>query len=458
MRNDITKACRLESAVFDPAVLPATTVTCLAEETTNIQSQPCEAVTRQELDALRVAIERIGATLKAHEVLPGKPTHPSPTTSNAEAAQPPGLAMPEVGLACPRDPLGSTVTRKAKGGKKKKKISLAAQEAEVQNSPCIHTLTAPAKSQSWTTVVKKSVARKQVPQAKTATLRMTPKDLVVPRTSAIVLTLRQEAIDRGVDYQKVLEVARDKLNTTSLGIPFLKISETATGARKLIVPGAASAENADRLAEKLKTVLAESLGAEMVTLFRPTKSCELRITGLDDAATKAEIASAVATKGNCPVDQVKVGEVRRTAYGARTAWVRCPVAAGKKVAIERNLLLGWLAVQVHLLQPQGKRCFRCLQPGHIKQRCHSGIDRSDLCFRCSKNGHKAVDCMATPHCSICADSNRPANHRLASCTCTKLMGRQTKPGKETKERPGTHTESPVHATPPRPDTGQDNIP
>lgn len=44
-------------------------------------------------------------------------------------------------------------------------------------------------------------------------------------------------------------------------------------------------------------------------------------------------------------------------------------------------------------------------------------DRSGQCYRCGQEGYLAPKCSAAPHCPLCADLERPAEHRLEARAC-----------------------------------------
>ncbi|XP_045503998.1 uncharacterized protein LOC123700723 [Colias croceus] len=86
---------------------------------------------------------------------------------------------------------------------------------------------------------------------------------------------------------------------------------------------------------------------------------------------------------------------------------------------------------VRLNDPKPLRCFKCLEVGHVQALCSSTVDRSNICYRCGDVGHKAGQCTATAaRCVLCAEANRPADHRLGSQACkTKAKkGKQTRDG------------------------------
>jgi hypothetical protein len=236
-----------------------------------------------------------------------------------------------------------------------------------------------------------------------------------PRSAAVVLTLQPEAIKKGVTYGQVLARAKENINLESLGISAIKFKKAATGARVLEVPGTASGEKADSLAKELE----DKLGEEVVRISRPTMCAELRLTQLDDSVSPGEVAAAVAKVGGCEESQIKTGEIRQDASGLGSIWLRCPVAAAKKVveADRGRLHVGWVRATVKLLEKRPMRCYKCLVKGHMRAQCTSEDDRSDSCYRCGKPGHKAAGCSATPHCVVCADAGKKADHGVGSKAC-----------------------------------------
>lgn len=291
-------------------------------------------------------------------------------------------------------------------------------------------------NEGWTTVVRRGAKKKASPKLTPATAVPAgskkvasavvgprkvlppgprPVKLHPPRSSAVVITLLPGAEEKGITYAKVLTEAREKVDLAGCGIASLRYRKAATGARILVVPGMTSGDKADSLAKKLR----DSMDAEVVKVSRPTKCADLRVSGLDDSVTVKEVVCAVAQRGCCPAESVKVGELRRDSRGTSSLWVSCPVSAAKKLAGGGRLLVGWVAASVKLLQPRTMRCFRCLQKGHVQNQCTSEVDRSDECYRCGEKGHKAAQCTkAAPRCSLCAAANKPADHLSGSKKCS----------------------------------------
>ena len=329
-------------------------------------------------------------------------------------------AQPKAAAPGKPAPSNGNQTKKGKGQNKKG----GAKEAPKPAEPCPLPPAPASMDEGWSTVVKRGGKLKAMPQSTTGTTAQASKSKIKPassklrppRSSAIVITLQPGADERGFNYKKVLEEAKQKIDLASCGIADtgLKFRKAATGARILEIPGATSGEKADSLAQKLR----EAIDAEVAKISRPTKSAEVRITGLDDSTSTEEVVAAVAQKGGCPAEAMKVGEIRYSPQGVGSVWVRCPVAAAKKLLEDGRLLIGWASVRVQLLEARALRCFRCLHKGHVRAQCTSEVDRSGECYRCGVSGHKAAGCTAAPSCSLCAAAGKPAGHKVGSKQCS----------------------------------------
>lgn len=98
---------------------------------------------------------------------------------------------------------------------------------------------------------------------------------------------------------------------------------------------------------------------DVVMISRPTIRDEVRLIGIDDSTTSAELACKVAKEGECCYENVTVGPIRPMWNGLGIAWARCPLKAAIKVAAMSKLRVGWTTVKVELLKVRPIQCFRC---------------------------------------------------------------------------------------------------
>ncbi|KAL0882750.1 hypothetical protein ABMA27_016301 [Loxostege sticticalis] len=336
------------------------------------------------------------------------------TPSQPEASKVP----PETQKKAATLPVAEATTAKSKK-KRQKKAKVSKVNPVVEAAPSVPRPLPPAPTlmnEGWSTVAKRgkkttgSVAKQVSPKTQTAnTVKVKSRP---PRSTAVVLTVQPGADERGVTYEKAISEAKRRIDISELGIEAVRFRRAVTGATIIEIPGATSNDKADSLAARLKQIFEEG----DVKISRPTKCSELRVSGLDDAVTAEEIAAAVAKLGDCPVEQVKVGTPRSDHTGLFASWVRCPVAAAKKV-VEGRLLVGWVAARVKLLPNREMRCFKCLEAGHVQAVCPVEVDRSRQCYRCGQLGHIAAGCTNEPHCTLCAAASKPAGHRVGSKAC-----------------------------------------
>lgn len=240
-----------------------------------------------------------------------------------------------------------------------------------------------------------------------------PPSLVSPKTTAVIITLEQEAISKGITYAQVLEEAEQKINLQELGVgEGIRIRRAATGARLLELPEEQTSEQAELLINRLREVL-----KGMASVVRPMKLASLRVMDLDDSVTKEKVAGAIARVGKCMIQSVKVGDIVSGPRGMGATTVQCPMDVAKTLSEAGKLLVGWSSARVHVLDQRPLRCFRCLNIGHTRPVCPSPVDRSNLCFRCGSDGHKSASCSNPMQCLVCVAAGRPAGHIMGGRSC-----------------------------------------
>nr|XP_012234585.1 PREDICTED: uncharacterized protein LOC105679249 [Linepithema humile] len=136
---------------------------------------------------------------------------------------------------------------------------------------------------------------------------------------------------------------------------------------------------ADRLAKSMADLFADK---SEIRIARPQKMGEVRISGTDPSVTPEDITRVVAELGGCSLTDIKVGDIKITGRGIRSAWVRCPLETAIKVTKTGRITIGWFPYKAELLDARPLQCHKCLEKGHVQAKCPSGnADRSKCCYR-----------------------------------------------------------------------------
>ncbi|EFN77819.1 hypothetical protein EAI_01120, partial [Harpegnathos saltator] len=182
----------------------------------------------------------------------------------------------------------------------------------------------------------------------------------------------------------------------------IKVRRALTGALLLEVPGLNAGAPADRLTEEFRKLAAEKDPEYRVQ--RPVRTAALWLTGLDLTIGDQKIAEAVSFSGGCSPTEVSVGELSVAQRGTATVAVRCPQAANAKVAAAEPVQVGWTRARVTVLPDRAVLFYKCLERGHVHERCRNAVDRSVTCYRCGNPGHRAKDCEeASARCTVYAE-------------------------------------------------------
>ncbi|EFN89276.1 hypothetical protein EAI_10128, partial [Harpegnathos saltator] len=194
-------------------------------------------------------------------------------------------------------------------------------------------------------------------------------------------------------YHEFMAEARRQILPKDLGIEGpLSIRKALSGAVMVEVPGLKSGPSADRLAGELRKLAAEKGPGFRVQ--RPEKFAAVRLSGLDPTTGADEVAAAIARSRGCASAEVSAGGMSVSQRGVGAIVMRCPWAAAAKVAAAERVPVGWTRAGVTALPARAQLCFRCLELGHVRERCTSAVDRSGLCYRCGSPGHRAKGCTA----------------------------------------------------------------
>jgi hypothetical protein len=123
------------------------------------------------------------------------------------------------------------------------------------------------------------------------------------------------------------------------------------------------------------------------------------------------------------------------ARGLGSVWLRCPLAAARKIIMEGGRpKVGWASEKDLPLLARCIHCYRSLKTGHVRRDCKSEIDRSDRCYRCGGQGHRSRDCVArASRYTICEDAGLPAAHRMGSQACNPPTAARRRRGTQPEE-------------------------
>lgn len=226
-----------------------------------------------------------------------------------------------------------------------------------------------------------------------------------PTTAAVSVTIRPGA---GLSYKDAMAEARSKIDLSNLGITNSRLRRAATGGILIQISGKDHAAQADDLASKMDAVL----GGKGVLIGRPSRCAELRVRGIDVSVAPEDLAEVIAKAGGCRREDVRIDQIQYILTGLGSVWVKCPALAAKKMVGLGSIRVGWGRATVKPLRPRPMVCYRCLEQGHVRQRCASKVDRGNRCFRCGNTDHRVTQCMAEPRCPYCTDFGLPAGHVL----------------------------------------------
>ncbi|XP_070075758.1 uncharacterized protein [Drosophila takahashii] len=173
-----------------------------------------------------------------------------------------------------------------------------------------------------------------------------------------------------------------------------RIKRTAKGDLLLELDGA-SRDDTQSIKESIGNVLGDRACVRTVV-----EEAHVEIRDLDELTTKEEVAAAVHALTGHQVDASIVKALRPAYAGSRMAVLALVPLIAAKLLSEGRVKVGWSNCRVRE-RAYERRCYKCLEFGHIAFRCKSGVDRSDCCLKCGQPGHKVADCSQEPKCFLC---------------------------------------------------------
>jgi len=143
----------------------------------------------------------------------------------------------------------------------------------------------------------------------------------------------------------------------------------------------------------------------------------MRVRNLDASISSEEVRAALAKEGQSPLDEIKIGTIKRSSNGLGTLWAQCPLVSANRIEESGKVRVGWVMAKVDILPDRSLQCYKCMEGGHVMARCPNKQDYRGRCFNCGGEGHRAQKCTNKVHCLACADRKFPANHRTGSKAC-----------------------------------------
>ncbi|KAF9811211.1 hypothetical protein SFRURICE_002580 [Spodoptera frugiperda] len=194
------------------------------------------------------------ATSRSYAAVAARPsTSSSRTGRSTQPVARPRAAPPTRAPAPPvvQAPAGGQALNASTGRRRGRRGAAAQQAAPVTSEP---TLPAMLARQGEPPKRRGSAARRRSGSAGSSSgkEKRAAALLLAPKTAAVVITLQPDAVQRGVTYGDVLAKLKGAVTPAEFGAPDgFSMKVTATGARLLEVPGAASGSSADALAERI---------------------------------------------------------------------------------------------------------------------------------------------------------------------------------------------------------------
>lgn len=121
--------------------------------------------------------------------------------------------------------------------------------------------------------------------------------------------------------------------------------------------------------------------------------------------------------GNEKKDKLIINMTKKDFRGSLMAFVELEETDAKKLIQLGHLKVGWVRCRIRI-KVRVKRCFRCLDYGHLAVEC-KGLDRSRQCWKCGTENHRAKNCTKEPNCILCAErgGGYTVDHITGSSRC-----------------------------------------
>ncbi|XP_036322300.1 uncharacterized protein LOC118736311 [Rhagoletis pomonella] len=229
-----------------------------------------------------------------------------------------------------------------------------------------------------------------------------------PRPDAIIIARTGD-----MTYSDILRTVKKEEALQKLGESVSRIRKTVKGEILLQLK-----ETQIKDTGELKSKIGRLLG-DQAQIRALTHETMVEIRDLDEITTKENIAEAIRNqiKELNHLNESAIKSIRAAYAGTQTAVVNLPAQEARLLLDAQKIKIGWVVCRVRE-KPNPKKCFRCLEYGHIARDCKNAEDRSQCCLKCGENGHFAKACDKKPHCRACKNQGRKnTEHQIGSWRC-----------------------------------------
>lgn len=220
----------------------------------------------------------------------------------------------------------------------------------------------------------------------------------------------------GSSYADILKEMKNTIKPDKIGVGIKKIRKTNDG--NVLI----EMTKGEGQARKLESAIKESFGNNLEVQTVVEKYL-LDIRDMEETTDEGEITNAILrATGETGYDRIKVRNIRDFYGGTKQALVEVPRNIAVTLLRRNRVKVGLVLCRVRR-KIFAKRCFRCLEQGHIVRDCR-GKDRRQTCMKCGIDGHKLNGCKNDPRCLICLEAGRQdVNHFIgASSSCSYKNG------------------------------------
>ena len=242
----------------------------------------------------------------------------------------------------------------------------------------------------------------------------TRKRKKLPRPDAVVIKPTKE-----LSFADILRRVRNAPELKSVGEDVQLVKKTQRG--EILLEFRRSTDVATEThRSKLRSLLTDDIEVRTIT-----EEATFEIRYLDVVTTEEEIIAAWKDQiGEIHPSALKT--IRDVPGGTRTAVITIPMKLASRAEEVSKLRVGWTVCRL-LRKITPRRCFKCLEFGHVAGKCRSNSDWSRHCFRCGGQGHIAKTCDRDPHCLLCRDDpDADAKHTTGGHKCAHYLAARRK--------------------------------